>query len=45
VIKLTSQISQYWINLEIIRAACGQEQINTYHRMKDELKKVCADVV
>jgi len=37
-IKLTSQASQYWTNLEIMCAVCGQEPINTWHRMKDELR-------
>ena len=37
--KLTGQASQHWTNLKIMSAICGQEPINTWHRMKDELRK------
>ena len=37
--KLTNQTCQYQTNLEIIRVACGQEPINTWRRMKDELRE------
>ena len=36
--KLSDQASQYWTNLEIIRAACDKKPINTWYRMKDELR-------
>jgi len=36
--KLTGQASQYWTNLVNMRAARDQESIDTWRRMKDELK-------
>ena len=36
--KLSGQVSQYWTNLENKRAAQGQSLIDTWYRMKEELK-------
>ena len=36
--KLTGQASRYWINLKPMRASRGQEPIDTWSYMKDELK-------
>ena len=38
VVKLTGQASQYWTNLENIRAFWLQRSIKTWDMMKDELK-------
>ena len=37
--KLIGQASQYWTNLVNMRAARDQEPIDTWRRMKDELKE------
>ena len=37
--KLTGQASQYWTNLEIMCAAFDQETINTWHRIKNDLRE------
>ena len=38
VTKLTRQAGQYWINVVKMRVLCGQEPIDTWSYMKDELK-------